>query len=48
MAYEMMCGKAPFYNISRQKTIENIKSVRIVLIIVQNRKLSTTSLPIGC
>lgn len=27
MAYEMMCGKAPFYDISRKKTVENIKTV---------------------
>jgi len=27
-----MCGKAPFYDISRQKTIEKIKSVIFVSI----------------
>jgi aurora kinase len=27
LAYELMCGKAPFYDISRKKTIEKIKTV---------------------
>ena len=27
LVYEMLCGKTPFYNISRKKTVENIVNV---------------------
>ena len=30
LTFEMVCGKAPFYNASKKKTIENIKQVQMM------------------